>query len=177
MPEVTEILWKLDRDFSHVAAWQPHANRLEHRSRQAFGFLLADDQMLTDATQELLAVEYFRRRFAVPGDGRTNLLTSPGRNLMSSRASSALTRSESAHNVAAAVSAALTPAGRAPLRSMCSRTTPHSPGRASLPMAMWLSTTETPGTVQAMRSASLRSLHDRAVPRRTTCPSCSSMAM
>jgi hypothetical protein len=67
VPEIAEIIGKLDCNFPQVSAWQPHAHRLEDRTRQAFRFLLADNQMFTDATQKLLAIEDLCRSFAVPG--------------------------------------------------------------------------------------------------------------
>jgi TonB family protein len=67
VPEVAEILWQLNSDFSHIASRQPHAHRLEDRAGNAFGFLWAHDQMIADAAQELVAVEDLRRRSPVPG--------------------------------------------------------------------------------------------------------------
>jgi hypothetical protein len=67
VPEIAEIVGKLDCNFPQVSAWQPHAHRLEDRTRQPFRFLLAGNQMFTDATEKLPAIEDLRGGFAVPG--------------------------------------------------------------------------------------------------------------
>ena len=50
-----------------IARGQPHADRFEDGAGDAFGFLLADDQVLADSPEELIAVEHFRGRPSVPG--------------------------------------------------------------------------------------------------------------